>query len=648
MSSKKEKFNNEYQVAKTNAVNALIDKMVDQKLAILKAFLKESGIEYDDSIKDYKKLVKYLKKNLKGEVRNKVVKRCKEIDESVENTIDELSKGSTTAFSRFADIAKGLIKPVTIGLALNTAIRLAPNNITRLAIFGVSVLYNGYTLIKNSIQAKKDFSEENLNKYLFNLELKFTGDKLTDTRFSLDEQNIIRDYFAKNDIEYVDTGYQSLRAVLYKLTFDQKFELVCKLTGRDTDSAQKKFRKDLGIYTKVEKIDEDKNRLIAFLKNKGDIGVNALLASSMPWLASSLNGMIANGVVSGQLGSTVGKATGFLAFITSYLNQNSLVMGVESFLILSVLGNIGKGIKKLFDNLKEKKNQTKLIEEYQNIEKAKYADDDLNENKKLLEMYDNSAINGKNQIVVEIITEYLKYVGVKEEIIPKNVDELSKFLKSDKITARQKRKVRSFLKELSYFNTHKNNKFVRKLEKILKASGTIAALGLAGMSIYDFISGGKFLNDIFQKLYYESNTFASISLENVKYTEEKPEGVLAYKIEKDGKILWRSGKPTVEFKNIDLFNELNGQIYDVAGNNEAVMALVNKYDDASLENLQSIYYLMQNEEGFAKTYNAYEEAYKTIIELRAKEALITRNQGLVSAGIAIIAGEVAEMKKKKK
>ncbi len=184
----KEEFERQYPATKGKLVNVLIDKMYEEKLRLLKTFLEESNIFYDDSITDYDELVTYLKKTLTGSTKDLVFERIKAINDTVEDTVAELSKGSTTAFSRFADKVKALIKPLAIGLAFNTAIQLAPGgNIVRLTLFGVSVLYNGYKIIKTNIANKEYVKEINLDKYLRNLELSFSGNKLVDTRFNAED-----------------------------------------------------------------------------------------------------------------------------------------------------------------------------------------------------------------------------------------------------------------------------------------------------------------------------------------------------------------------------------------------------------------------------------------------------------------------------
>ena len=99
----KNEFDYKYKVTKGKLQNILIDKMYDEKLKILKTFLEESHIFYKSSIDKYDELVTYIKKTLTGKEKELVLERIKAIDKTVDDTIDKLAKGSTTAFSRFSD-----------------------------------------------------------------------------------------------------------------------------------------------------------------------------------------------------------------------------------------------------------------------------------------------------------------------------------------------------------------------------------------------------------------------------------------------------------------------------------------------------------------------------------------------------------------
>ena len=131
------------------ALKKLVESMNDEKLVILQMFLDESSIDYDEDIVDYYKLVDKLKKTLGKETKKIVLNKCLEIDKAFENLISGLSNGSTTSFETFTKNLYNVVKPVSIGLALNTAVKLAPTPVTKLVPMSIGVLYSGYKLCKN-------------------------------------------------------------------------------------------------------------------------------------------------------------------------------------------------------------------------------------------------------------------------------------------------------------------------------------------------------------------------------------------------------------------------------------------------------------------------------------------------------------------
>ncbi len=656
----KEEFERQYPATKGKLVNVLIDKMYEEKLRLLKTFLEESNIFYDDSITNYDELVTYLKKTLTGSTKDLVFERIKAINDTVEDTVAELSKGSTTAFSRFADKVKALIKPLAIGLAFNTAIQLAPGgNIVRLTLFGVSVLYNGYKIIKTNIANKEYVKEINLDKYLRNLELSFSGNKLVDTRFNAEDQEKIRAFLSAHNIPFNDTGYQSLREVIYSLDFDTKLDLVCELTGKD-EKERKNFLDNLAHQKKVEDFDKEKNKLFEFLKRNSGVGVKAALATGAPFLSGFVNGLLAKEITEGVFKNEfLAKFSGIAAFIGTLANSNKILVGVESYLLLSFLGSIGKLIKNLFNNVKERKKNSALFEEYARIEGSKYADDDLVENRKVLETYSDEESKGTPYIIIDILIEYLNYLGVDTKDAPRNIDGLTRFLKSDKLNNSQRNKVRSFMKELAYFNEHKNNKFIRNLEKILKGTGTIAVLGLAGMSVYDLISGHTFFNDLYQKLYFEEADVARIVSQESKIVSTRKEAfpeaegydVFTFKLtEGENAGLYSTNKIKLQKgADYELFDTVNDAIADSIIARETTyqraVELLNPINNESLSHIRSYADLMNIPE-YDDTRTHLLEIIDQIIEARQRDRMLANQEGLAAAALAAGTGLYNEARKK--
>ncbi len=316
-------------------------------------------------------------------------------------------------------------------------------------------------------------------------------------------------------------------------------------------------------------------------------------------------------------------------------------------------------IKNLFNIVKERKKNSALFEEYARIEGSKYADDDLVENRKVLETYSDEESKGTPYIIIDILIEYLNYLGVDTKDAPRNIDGLTRFLKSDKLNNSQRNKVRSFMKELAYFNEHKNNKFIRNLEKILKGTGTIAVLGLAGMSVYDLISGHTFFNDLYQKLYFEEADVARIVSQESKIVSTRKEAfpeaegydVFTFKLtEGENAGLYSTNKIKLQKgADYELFDTVNDAIADSIIARETTyqraVELLNPINNESLSHIRSYADLMNIPE-YDDTRTHLLEIIDQIIEARQRDRMLANQEGLAAAALAAGTGLYNEARKK--
>lgn len=493
------------------SIKQLVEKMNAEKLRVLQKYLEESNITFDASINDYYKLKKYLKDKLSKEVYATIDDKCKEIDSSFENLINDLSNKSTIGFDKFVDGIGKILKPVSIGLALNTAFRLAPTPVTKLAVGAVSAVYTGYNLIKNNKYKKIITREGKLNEMLQDLEFKYDDDgNLIDTRFSKVEQEIIRNKLKEMDVQFIDAGYQTLRSVLYGLDYDKKIKIVMALSGA-TDV--KKFEKELNKYGKK-----------SLFNSKAFLPVTTVASSALlQCLAALVNGTVVDLAIDKIFNNSIlGKVSGSLAALLTVVNKNNPLIQAETLFLGTVIATLTKTIGKIVSSIKKNSANKKLKAAYDKIENDKYKDEIIEEQKKLREMLMNSkATEHLGELaIIEIVTEYIRdNLGIEVAETPKNIYQLGELLKS--LKPKDRSKVNKLMEEFDYFNDKPNNQIRRKLEKIAKATGMAAVFGLAGMSVVDIFTGGEFLNDVRDKLFFYDSSIGNYEIESALVLENE-------------------------------------------------------------------------------------------------------------------------------
>lgn len=485
-----------------NALKKLIDGMNAEKLSLLKVFLDNSSIKYDSGITDYYKLIDSLKKTLDKKTKKDVLDKCNEIDNSCQNLINNLSKGSENAFDEFMKKVFNIVKPISVGLAINTAVQLAPTPITKLIPMGIGVLYGGYKLCKNNQIKKVINKEEKLNLKIQSRELKYDEkNNLIDTRFSLEEQNLIRSKLKEMKVEFKDFGYQSLRSVVYGLPYEQKIQLVMYLEGR-TNRAE--FLKELKKYNSIPGIEKRRFVPVTTALTAKTLEQMGLLNIIQTTGLVALNGMLATKLTKNLTGSNIlGTLSGLLTSGATLTNMNSPIIQAETVLISIIIAEIIRVFAKTVRSIKNGIHNKKISKKFLEIEKEKYKDYD-NIEKNLVQEYMNSDEVSKyigESIIVSLITNYVKNnLNVDIKTSPKNINQLSLIING--LKPAQKRKIHSLLEELKYFNKNPNNQIIHKIEKMLKTTGLVAMFGLAGLSVVDIFTKGEFLAGISEKLFF--------------------------------------------------------------------------------------------------------------------------------------------------
>ena len=171
---------------KKMVMNSIKDKMKQAKLNLIYTELDELKISHENNYTS----VHDLKRDLKGKIStldyNKVSEIADKVNQSLDEMVSQLNKGSTTAFSKLmtSDLAKTVSKTLGITLAGRTALLLAPTIGTKALVASGLSCYGIYRLIKYRKDIIKANEENELNNILLDLETTKNNDEFIDTRFS--------------------------------------------------------------------------------------------------------------------------------------------------------------------------------------------------------------------------------------------------------------------------------------------------------------------------------------------------------------------------------------------------------------------------------------------------------------------------------
>lgn len=503
------------------------DKVIEQmklkldqfKLQLLQDALESREIPYNPNIDNYYELRKYIidSDRIPKEKKQELYNVADLIDSEVNKLLDELVNGSTTALDRFirntyTKIVKPVGKSVINGLAVSSLLQMAPTLELKLGVIAASLGVSSIKLIKTLKARAYQKSNAECDKALKEMEITKKDGKIVDTRFPESVVQVIKDYFKDHNIAFEDTGYLSVRETLYNLDYEQKLELTRILiskTGREIniDERIKKYNEDFTTFVS--------NNVIKPITIGGATGISiatVINGVAPEILATPLNTFIARYLTAGKLPevlswaitATTGAISGFGKYIPVVGKWLEKTMAAENIATLAVIGgvvglaaHIGKKIYKGVSSAIEERKRTKEEKEIQKIEIELYEKDIEEELKKIQEILNENGKNPTSAMIIEIVCEYLENEeGIKFAQKPRTIYELSKKLET--VDEEVRKKVVVMLRELMKFNKDKPTTFQEKVKDVARKVITTIALGLAGLNVYDLITGKGILKRISQ------------------------------------------------------------------------------------------------------------------------------------------------------
>ena len=217
---------------KKEALELAKGKLNNFKLDLLKDAMDSRNISYDKSITDYVKMQESLKSTLNSSDYSNILEICNELDKELDKVLTDLLNGSSNAFSKFINekyetLIRPIGKSVVNGMAVSTVINLAPTVETKIAAMAIASGVSVYKLVKSDKFKSVASKNYELSKILNELETtKDNSGKIIDTRFNDSIQTDIKEFLSSKNIKYKDTGYLSLREVMYSLDTENKLQLV--------------------------------------------------------------------------------------------------------------------------------------------------------------------------------------------------------------------------------------------------------------------------------------------------------------------------------------------------------------------------------------------------------------------------------------
>ncbi len=541
-------FENALQVTKKKTRNELTKKARSEKVSLIRDALKSDNIEISEDCVDVVSLKKELKSKLPDALYDNALLKIDGISNNLDNLLDDLENGSANSVQKFFKKSEKFVKPIakatTFGLASRAAVILAPTVGSKLVVSGVLMANSTYKIIKNRKAGNVISQKTECNKILNELEITTdVSGVVTDTRFSDEAQTTIRDYLKKNNINYLDTGYLSLRQTIYDLDFERKKEL-CNILNA-------KLGKGIAVNNRIES--KKKDSIFKSLKKTAastsagaaaGVGVAAAINSVDPAImAGSINGTVLDtaiseltssksaGLVSGVAGTAGTAVLERIPFIGDTVKnfcaaENLLAGSVTGALVgagvgvASILGaQAVKTIKNMHNQFSGMKEQKSLRE----FDSLKYQDDNKAELQKMQDVTLKSN-TPEEQVLFNLVYEYMTDdLNVVFKETPVNFQQLVKCVEScDK---KQKAKIHSFVGKLRECNNDRSD-FVNTIAKVGYAAKTVATVGLAGLSALDILKDGTLLPEISSKLFKDvpNNIYLMIpekpGIERIDYNGE--------------------------------------------------------------------------------------------------------------------------------
>ena len=509
---------------KKMVMNSIKDKMKQAKLNLIYTELDELKISHENNYTS----VHDLKRDLKGKIStldyNKVSEIADKVNQSLDEMVSQLNKGSTTAFSKLmtSDLAKTVSKTLGITLAGRTALLLAPTIGTKALVASGLSCYGIYRLIKNRKDIIKANEENELNNILLDLETTKNNDEFIDTRFSTEIQGEIKNYLKSSGVEYEDTGYRSLRSAIYSLDANKKKSL-CDLLNL-------KLGKGIDVDQRIAKA---KKKLDVVSSSVATVSAGVGLGSHLATTINSIDPGLASGVLNGTFLATwiqnqtnnawYTALSGGLGLIGTEVLEHLPVIGgvaqkvfaaenLASFCALGAAGGIvasmGLGIASCVKRIHTYSKQKAENKSFLKLDQEKYKEDDQKEIQLMQERFKQPA-NMMESIIIDIVLGYLADENIKLEGIPRSIMELNSMI--DKLSMEEKHKANSLLSKISSYIKN-DPSFVANLQKAGKISIGIFTAGLAAVSIYDIVKGGTFIPELSQKLFPKDNIYTPVNV----------------------------------------------------------------------------------------------------------------------------------------
>ena len=548
---------------KKDTMKHIKDKLENAKLNLIYTELEEAGIGFVRGYESVDRLLEDFKKRNELDY-NKVKSICDNVSNQLESMVRELEKGSTKAFTNTmtGSLAKSIGKTLGITLAGRTAMILAPTLASKALIGAGLAGYGLYRAVKSRKEIVKANEATELNNILMDLESTKDGDKYLDTRFSEEVQEDIRKFLKDNNVYYTDTGYRSLRAVIYNLDNDKK-RLLC-------ETLNNKLAKVSNIEERVKKA---KKKLNVAASTSAGVSAGAALGIQVATTINSIDpallaGAINSTVLAAWIQSIAGKdwLTGLTAGVgmigTEVLSHLPIIgtviskgLAAENLAVLAGVGAIGGAVvsaglgiasvvKRIHDNSKTKKETQNFLA----LDASKYEEQDKIEFEKI-KNNPHEEVNMLEACVVDLVVGSLKEDGVELHTNPTSVAELNEVIKT--LDKDERKKAVDLLKTIND-NLDNNPAFVRDLKKAGKISIGIFTAGLAALSVYDIIKGGAFLPELSQKIFPTNNMNAPVAI------PESLDSDLDTDLPKDAVIAKNGEKIFGEFSDPKYMTERNG------------------------------------------------------------------------------------------
>ena len=509
---------------KKKVMNEISAKLESAKLNLIYTELDELGISYTRDYSNVKELDKALKKKLNSLDYNKVKKVIQDVDTKLNTMVAELEVGSTSAFTKLmtSDLAKTIGTTLGISLAGRTALILAPTIGTKALVAAGLAGYGLYRIVKNRKEIVKSNESNELNNILMDLETTKENGEYIDTRFSEEIQVKIKEYLKGIGVVFEDTGYRSLRQVIYSLDSENKRGLCEYLNvtmgkGIDIEGRVKKAKKKLNVVASsaatvsagatfginlANTINAVDPGIAAGVLNGTVIGAWVESVVNKPWFSALTGGL-------GLIGTEVLERLPYVGsfFHTVFAAENLATfatVGAAGGLAASVVLGLVSAGKSIVDRVKNNKETKHFME----LDQGKYAEEDKKELAIIAEKMKEPA-NFVESVVVDIVLGYLKDEHITLEGNPKSISELRDAI--SKLPKDAKKKANDILNTITY-NMDTSPKFVKDLKKAGQISIGLFTAGLAAMSVYDILRGGTFLPELSQKLFPVNNIHTPVEV----------------------------------------------------------------------------------------------------------------------------------------